>query len=206
MLKIEKEYEKNYGHIPQEVSKRLEYLLETMNYRNKKESVLDKMIEISRKKWKTQSFTIYLVPEATPRARYTSKGSFFYVKGAKNNKTYFQKFMQDISWEVIYTPCKLYVDSYFPIPSSMSKPEKILAELGFIRPISKPDWDNVGKTYSDMIQGILLYDDSLIIEGTSRKFYSVKPRIEIMLKYLEEFDSPYNEKKMKKKIGKVGTP
>ena len=82
----------------------------------------------------------------------------------------------------------------------MRENEKILAEMGYIRPISKPDWDNVGKTYSDMIQGTLLFDDSLIIEGISRKFYSIKPRIEIKIEYMKKYDSLYNTNKMRKKV------
>ena len=77
--------------------------------------------------------------------------------------------------------------------------EKVAAELGFIRPISKPDWDNVGKTYCDMIQDLLIYDDSFIIEGTTKKFYSIKPRIEITLSYMEDFDSDFNRNKILKK-------
>ena len=36
-----------------------------------------------------------------------------------------------------------------------------------------------------MIQGLLLYDDSLIIKGVSEKKYSIKPRIEITISYIE---------------------
>ena len=47
-----------------------------------------------------------------------------------------------------------------------------------------------------MIQNLLIYDDSLIVEGISKKFYSVKPRIEITLSYMEDFDSQFNKKKI----------
>ena len=80
----------------------------------------------------------------------------------------------------------------------MNNVEKICAELGIIRPTSKPDWDNVAKAYCDMIQGILIYDDSLIVEGNSRKFYSLKPRIEIKIEYMEDYDSKFNKRKIKK--------
>ena len=79
----------------------------------------------------------------------------------------------------------------------MNRAEKMLAELGFIRPISKPDFDNLAKTYSDMIQGSLLYDDQLIVEGRSSKYYSIKPRIEITLEYMEDFDCDFNKRKSK---------
>ena len=65
--------------------------------------------------------------------------------------------------------------------------------------MSKPDWDNVGKAYCDMIQDILIYDDSLVVEGVSKKFYSVKPRIEITIEYMEDYDCEFNKKKITKK-------
>ena len=82
----------------------------------------------------------------------------------------------------------------------MSSVDKVLAEMKLIRPVSKPDWDNLGKSYSDMIQGVLLQDDSIIIEGLSRKYYSIKPRVEITIDYMTEFDSKYNENKILKRI------
>ena len=72
--------------------------------------------------------------------------------------------------------------------------------MGLIYPINKPDWDNLGKTYSDMIQDYLIADDALIIKGTSEKFYSIKPRIEIEIEYMEDFDSTFNRNKMKERV------
>ena len=54
-----------------------------------------------------------------------------------------------------------------------------------------------------MIQNTLIYDDSLIIEGISKKFYSIKPRIEITIKYMEDFDCLFNRKKIMSKIDKL---
>ena len=199
---IEREYKEKYEFVPNNETDRISYLMEKYKYKKPKVSITKRILDLTEIKWKVRSFTLYMVPKPTPRPRYTSNGHFFYVVGAKNNKKYFEKFMSKCDWEIIHTPCIFCVDTYYPIPESMKTQEKLLAEMGYIRPISKPDWDNVGKTYSDMIQGILLYDDSLIIEGISRKFYSAKPRIEITLRYMENFDSIFNEKNMKKKMKK----
>lgn len=51
-----------------------------------------------------------------------------------------------------------------------------------------------------MIQGLLLYDDSLVIKGVSEKRYSIKPRIEITISYMEDYDSAFNKKKIKGKV------
>lgn len=198
MLKIEKEYNELYGDIPYTNIERINYLLKDTNLQKCKVKVFDEIDRISHIKWKTIEYTIYLIPKATPRPR-SGKNGIFYVKGASDNKKFFKKYMEDRDITLITTPTKFHCVSYLPIPNSMNIIEKLVAEMGFIYPISKPDWDNVGKAYCDMIQDLLLYDDSLIIEGYSRKQYSIKPRIEIRLSYMEDYDCEYNRKKMNKK-------
>lgn len=200
MKKIENEYNELYGKISKDNLTRVQNFLSETKFNNKNRSLIFTMInKILNIKFKRVDFTIYLVPKATPRPRHNIKKNTFYVVGAKDNKDIFKYFISNHNLELITTPCKFYCTSYLPIPKSMNNVEKLLAELGLIRPISKPDWDNVGKTYSDMIQGMLLFDDSLIIEGVSKKFYSLKPRIEISIEYMEEFDSIYNEKKLERR-------
>lgn len=201
MLKIEKEYEEKYKDIPSSPTGRIGYLLNHINLSRYKESIFDRIKEISSIKWKKYEYTIYLLPKATPRPR-AGKYGVFYVKGAKNNKKIFSKYLIDVDYSMIFTPCKFTCRTYYPIPSSMSNQEKILAELGYIRPITEPDWDNVAKAYCDMIQDTILYNDSLIIDGSSSKFYSVKPRIEVVIEYMDEYDSKFNKNKIMNK-GKV---
>lgn len=198
MKKIEKEYQEEYGDISKDSLERVLSMIDTQsNRKSKNYPILNQILNME---WETVEFIIYLVPKATPRPRINHGKNIFYVSGAKDNKDIFKKFIIKHDFPLIVTPCKFYCDSYLPIPKSMRENEKILAEMGYIRPISKPDWDNVGKTYSDMIQGTLLFDDSLIIEGISRKFYSIKPRIEIKIEYMKKYDSLYNTNKMRKKV------
>ena len=205
MLKIEKDYNEKYGNIPKDADGRLTYLKTERKINEKNEVGIESRINRFQKiGWKEIMFTIYLLPKATPRPRSTSRGSFFYVQGASDNKKYFHNYIKDMEYETIYTPCKFDVRTYFPIPASMNKEEAVVSELGYGFPTSKPDWDNVGKTYSDMIQDTIIADDSLIICGRSLKFYSVKPRIEIRVQYMEDYDLDYNRKKMERKIKKGG--
>jgi hypothetical protein len=57
-------------------------------------------------------------------------------------------------------------------------------------------WDNLGKTYSDMIQDILLLNDNIVNPGKVEKYFSLKPRVEIYIKYQDGFDSNFNRKKI----------
>lgn len=201
MKKVEAEYKKEYGHIPRRDDEIFRDLLNNTNLNKKSRSILfDRINHNLNLEWETLDFIIYLLPKATPRPRHNIARNIFYVSGAKDNRHLFEKFMIKQDLPLITTPCKFRCISYFPIPKSMNSLEKILSEMGLIRPISKPDWDNLGKTYSDMIQDSLLYDDSLIVEGVSKKFYSSKPRIEIHMEYMKEYDSEFNEKKIRKKV------
>lgn len=201
MKKEEIEYSNKYGDIPKDDIKRLNYFfLNNRLSKNVKTSIFPTINKNLNIKWKQINFVLYLLPKATPRPRYNFQKHIFYVNGAKKNKEKFIKFINKCDIDLITTPCKFKCISYLPIPSSMSTLEKLLAELQLIYPITKPDWDNIGKTYSDMIQGSLIYDDSLIIEGISKKYYSLKPRVEIEIEYMETYDSEYNKKKIRNKF------
>lgn len=80
----------------------------------------------------------------------------------------------------------LEVTAYFQIPQSKSKKFKELARDGKIRPIVKPDWDNVGKIVSDALNGICWADDSRVVQATVYKYYSNNPRAIVQVIRLPE--------------------
>ena len=193
---MEKDYDKKYGDISCDKEERVSTMKSKLTDSQQKayheaRDLLEKI------EWDEQTFTIFLLPKGTPRPR-SGKHGVFYVKGAKNNRKYFEKYLINKEVTFINTPTIFKCKTYFPIPSSMTKVEKILAEEGYIRPISKPDWDNLAKTYCDMIQGFTIYDDAIIIHGETEKYYSTKPRIEITLRWMKNFDSSFNKKKIEK--------
>lgn len=195
MDKEEREYYEKYGTIPVSLSERISTLLQGSN-RTLKGHVIDAIRNILNVKMESVSFVVWLIPKPTPRPRYSSASHTFYVKGSANNHKRFLKFIKKTELNQICTPCKFKVVSYLPTPSSMNKMEKVLAELGLINPISKPDWDNLGKAYSDMVQNALILDDALIYSAESIKRYSIKPRVEIEITYMTDFDCEYNRKKI----------
>lgn len=198
MLKMEKEYNELYGEIPRDSINRIDYLLKDMNLKHTRLKFTEEVQRLTNMKWNKISYTIYLLPKATPRPR-SGRNGIFYVKGASDNKKFFKEYLINQDIPLITTPTKFRCRSFLPIPKSMNSVEKILAELGLIYPISKPDFDNLAKAYCDMIQGTILYDDALVIEGVSEKYYSVKPRIEIEISYMDDYDSSFNKKKIKER-------
>ena len=201
--KLASEYEKEYGHIGSSPSNRMDALLNDVYPPNKRRTVhrqlFSEIKRITSIPWLHIGFTFNIIPKATPRprsSRLPNGRMIFYVKGANEHKQFLKEYLRNEDIQLIDTPIKFECKTYLPIPKGMPSIIKICAELGLIRPIVKPDWDNLAKTYCDMIQGLIIKDDRLIIEGRLRKFYSVKPRVEIDLFYMQDHDSEFNRKKI----------
>ena len=190
-----KQYEEKYGEVTNDCLERIYNFIDGINDRQL-ENVRKDIENNLNTKWKSISFIFYFIPKATPRARYTGFGKHFYVSDAMNNRKLMEDFVKNelSDFNLITTACKFYCDCYFPTPKTMTKSEQLRAEMKLINNLSKPDWDNLGKTYSDMIQNTIIMDDSLIIDGRVRKYYSSKPRIELTIEYADRYDSNYNMK------------
>lgn len=193
------DYEKMYGNIPKNIYERFIYLKNLWKLSDVDVSNVNEKIKktLSKRSWNVYEFTFYIVPEAAPRPRVSSRG-IFYVKGAKQDYIFFEKYLKDNYDEYIpvVTPCNFYCEAYMPIPENMNKIEKVLAELNIINPVSIPDWDNIGKKYCDMVQKNLIINDSLVIDGRVKKLYSSKPRVYIRIEFLNKHDSKYNKNKI----------
>jgi Holliday junction resolvase RusA-like endonuclease len=74
---------------------------------------------------------------------------------------------------------KLTVEAFFTIPKSASKKNREKMLQGEIRPIKRPDWDNVGKIVSDALNELAYKDDSYIVSANVEKWYSDNPRVEV---------------------------
>jgi Holliday junction resolvase RusA-like endonuclease len=194
-----REYDEKYGNVPNNYFERFEHIIEELKISDKdRKKIQDGIQKLLQARWETINFVFYFIPKATPRARLSGRTRTFYVRNASSNYLLFKDFIEEGGHDlgIITTPCKLLVDLFMPIPTNMSRDEKVLAELKLIYAISTPDWDNAGKTYSDMIQKSLLLTDSLICDGRVRKYYSFKPRIEIKIESMEMYDCKYNKKKI----------
>lgn len=200
----QKEYMSKYGDIPLDFKERLNYMVTMYNVS------YDEMIDILRERnrrlnnlyYTTIRIILNVVPEGAkrPRYRFVNRGnvvnaaitdsSFIHVysPGAAANHDYMKRLVNQEEiiqlQHLICTPCDVHFKAYFPTPKSFNKQEIFMAELGVNRPIVKPDWDNIGKLYSDMYNSNIWIDDALTIRGTVDKFYSILPRVEIDLSYL----------------------
>lgn len=193
-------YLKKYKNISLD-DDRLKNYLDQVNISDKQMNLVAKNIErIKNIRSNILKIVFYIIPEATPRPRLSRRGKVVYVKNARSNSDFLKLLAEKEKdlLHMIHTPCKFNCDVYFPIPNDMNIVDTILCEKRYIKHIKIPDWDNIGKTYSDMIQKYILLNDSLIYEGTVRKFYSLKPRVEITIEYLLNYDCKYNKRIVKK--------
>ncbi len=157
-------------------------------------------------KWKKIKFTIPLIPEPSHRPRLC--GYRVYVPGAAKNQSFFDRNVRPkLNGLFIDTPCKIEADIFCKTPMSFTKTQTILAEQRVLRPwVNTGDVDNYDKAIYDMMQpnekrghvGIM-ENDCLIIESKSNKYYSLNPRYEITITYMEEMpDSIRNVMRLNK--------
>ena len=71
---------------------------------------------------------------------------------------------------------------YVEIPQSKSKKQKEKMITGEIKPIVKPDVDNVAKSILDALNGIIYLDDKQIIELNIEKIYAETSWTEVKIK------------------------
>ena len=199
------EYEEKYGDIPVDFRQRMSWLYD--NLKLSQSQMYEIMNTSSQMSGALQflgdiNIVLFEVPEGSPRPRFRivnrqnlanmaiANPSFVHVysiTGAEDNK--FMRRLVDAGElqqldSLICTPCNVDICAYMRTPTSFNKMDIILAEMGLIRPIYKPDFDNIAKKYSDMFNKNVWLDDTLVIDGSIHKYYSVLPRIEIRIRYL----------------------
>lgn len=158
-----------------------------------KSNVATIMTLTNRIKWKKVFITIPMIPKPASRPRLS--GYRVYVPGAHKNGSFFNKQVLPTLGDLfITTPCRVKLDIFVPIPQAFNQTQKCLAEMKVLRPWSHTgDVDNYEKSVYDMIQpnekrghtGVL-YDDSLIIEALTNKYYSSTPRYELTISYMDK--------------------
>ena len=142
--------------------------------------------------WKTVKFTIHREPKPSQRPRLS--GYRVYVPGAAKNTAFFSReVLPTLGGLWIDKPCKIKIRVYIHTPASFTKTQKMLAELKIIRPWTRcGDIDNYSKSAMDALIGNkkrghsgIMSDDALIVDLDAKKYYSMSPREEIEITFMD---------------------
>lgn len=214
------EYNEKFGNIPIDFKDRLSWLYDKLHITDSQayEIMMTQSNMLGQLYYYDFNVILFEIPEGSPRPRFRlvnrqnlsnmaiSNPSFIHVysiTGAEDNK-YMRRLIDagELSQldRLICTPCCIDINAYMKTPSSYNKEDTILAELGLHRPIFKPDFDNIAKKYSDMFNKNVWLDDTLVIDGSVHKYYSVLPRVEIRIRYLNML---YNKQQYNAIINRV---
>lgn len=153
---------------------------------------------LKHREYETIHITMYEYPMKTDRPRTTQTGRM-YSPNAAENHNYFEKAMKQVCKQIklINTPAEIEIEAYLEMPSQVKPDEVILFESKLLDVLDVPDYDNVGKCYTDILKNVSIIDDDIFHIGTIKKYYSVIPRVVIRITYLKQHESEYIYKKLK---------
>lgn len=80
---------------------------------------------------------------------------------------------------LIDQPLKVVINAYKTPPKSVSKKKYQQMLNNEIRPITKPDCDNISKAICDSLNKLAFADDSAIVELQVNKYYGERARVEV---------------------------
>ena len=113
-------------------------------------------------------------PQGKGRPRFTKTGHTYTPDATR-------EYEQRVKWAfrtqcraVVFdekTPLMLSVHAYMERPKSASRITRQLMGAGKLRPLKKPDWDNIGKIVADALNGIAYHDDAQIVDANVHKYY-----------------------------------
>lgn len=129
-------------------------------------------------------FTVYGEPKGKERPRFRKNSNHPYTPNKTMNyeraikKAFMEKYSKGF-------PADIYIGAeikcYYPIPKSTTKKKRALIEQEIVRPLVKPDVDNVLKITLDALNGVAYSDDKQIVNAKISKWYGDVPRIEVRL-------------------------
>lgn len=126
-------------------------------------------------------------PKASSRPRAGFKGRVVYeAANDKKFKAQLRAYLEEQlpkNWRIAEGVVEMSISVYRRSLQSFNKNEMLLAELGLMQPLKKPDSDNYAKMVLDAFNAVLYLDDGQNSTLVVQKFYSVQPRIEINLRY-----------------------
>lgn len=129
-------------------------------------------------------FTVHGEPKAKARPRLGKTGHIYTPKTTKDYEDIIALEYMVQGGKFLKGEISMTFDFYFKIPQSMNlgKNKKTKADMKAhrIRPVKRPDLDNLIKIY-DALNGLAFNDDSQIVTIIARKWYGEEPKTVVVL-------------------------
>ena len=131
------------------------------------------------------------VPQARPASSF--RGGKYWRYDPPKCREYKNKILQCLKWQCGISQdnyeysgaVKVEVIEYRKIPKSWSKIKRAAALENKIRPVTKPDTDNILKIVKDALNGVLWKDYAQVVSDKIEKFYAQEPRLVVRVEYLD---------------------
>ena len=182
------EYMDKYAHIPKDYNERLMWMINKINLSsNKMDEIIEKKRNIEASlRYFDYKIVLYENPEGAERPRFRLVNAKNYMNMAIQSKNFVHVYSPNANNDhryihrlidqeliqlnqMISTPMQVCINVYFKTPSYFNQADTILAEIGLYRHIQKPDWDNIGKKYTDMFNGNVWLDDNINLMNMNMK-------------------------------------
>lgn len=128
-------------------------------------------------------------PVSAGRPRFARRGNYVSTYDPPKSKQAKQVIAslakKEATGELIEGPIMVEAYFYKAMPKAFSKTKKKQGIDGTLRPVTKPDTDNYVKLLLDAINGIFYKDDNQVVDVIGHKYYTDKPRTEIIITSLD---------------------
>lgn len=127
------------------------------------------------------SFTVPGEPIGKGRPRFTRTGHAYTPERTRDYEALVRMCARPKFREPFDGPVRVEICANYGIPKS--KPQKAIQEMldKVLRPVKKPDADNVAKAILDAINGIAYHDDAQVVDLGVRKFYNTTPGVVVFV-------------------------
>ena len=133
-------------------------------------------------------YTVYGEAVGKQRPRFVRRGNHVSTYTPEKTKTYEDeiRYMAKCAMGAsppLETPVTVAIYIRIEIPKSFSKQKRKDALEGILKPMRKPDIDNIAKSHLDAIQGgIIILDDKQVVNLHVTKVYAEIGAVEVMVR------------------------
>jgi Holliday junction resolvase RusA-like endonuclease len=121
------------------------------------------------------SFTVDMVPQGKARPRHTRTGRTYTPSQTVKAEQCIADAARPHFAQKLVVPVAVRIEAIFPVPNGWPKYRRAAAIAGDVRPVVKPDGDNIAKLVLDALNEIAWADDKQVTDLRVVKRYGAFP-------------------------------